>query len=223
MTKRPVGIDVVLGVGIQHLRGQGRLDDVLQDVGAQLFVGDRLGVLASKPPPRRCGGLVVLVVLNCDLGFAIGPEVRKSAISADFAQAVGQLVRQRNRGRHVVGILVGGIAEHHALVAGAAGVHAHGDVARLLVDAGDDRAGVGVETVEGVVVADGGDHAAHQRLEIDISFGGDFAGNDDQAGGRERLAGHPAVRIFLDAGIEDGVGNLVGNLVRVTFGHAIRT
>ena len=56
---------------------------------------------------------------------------------------------------HQLGVLVAGVAEHHALVAGAAGVHAHGDVAGLLVDAGDHGAGVGVEAVERVVVADG--------------------------------------------------------------------
>ena len=50
-----------------------------------------------------------------------------------------------------------GIAKHHSLVAGAAGVYAHGDVAGLFVDGGDDGAGVGVEAVEGVVVSDGGD------------------------------------------------------------------
>src|SRR5208337_5622671 len=122
----------------------------------------------------------------------VGPEVRKGAIPADFAQAVSQLVCQRNWSWHVVGIFVGRIAEHHALVASAAGVHTHGDVTRLLVDAGDDRASVGVESVEGVVVADGGNHAAHQRLEVNVSFGGDFAGNDNQAGGCKRLASDTA-------------------------------
>ena len=103
------------------------------------------------------------------------------------------------------GVFVAGIAKHHALIAGAAGVNAHGDVARLLVDAGDDRAGIGIEAVERVVVADGGDVAPHQRLKIDISFGGDFAGDDYQAGRGKGLTGHAAERIFLQAGIEDGV------------------
>jgi len=54
------------------------------------------------------------------------------------------------------------------LVTGTAGIHALGNVARLLVDGRDDGAGVGVEAVEGVVVADGGDDAADQALEIDV-------------------------------------------------------
>ena len=42
-----------------------------------------------------------------------------------------QLVGQHDRQRHQFFGLVAGIAEHQALVAGAAGVHAHGDVGRL--------------------------------------------------------------------------------------------
>ena len=41
---------------------------------------------------------------------------------------------QRDGRRHQLGSFVGGIAEHHALIAGAAGINALGDVARLLVD-----------------------------------------------------------------------------------------
>ena len=63
------------------------------------------------------------------------------------------------------------------------------------------------------------DGAADQRLEIDVSLGGDFAGDDDQAGGGQRFAGHAAVGVLGQAGIEDGVGNLVGDLVGMAFGH----
>ncbi len=133
-----------------------------------------------------------------------------------------QLVRQRNWHGHQFRRFVARIAQHHALVAGAAGVYAHGNVARLLVDAGDYRAGVGVESVEGVVVADGGDHAADQRLEIDIGLGGDFAGDDDQTGGGESFAGDTAAGIVSQTGVEDGVRNLVGDFIGVAFGHRLR-
>ena len=129
---------------------------------------------------------------------------------------------QRDGGRHQLGRLVGGVAEHHALVAGAAGVHALGDVARLLVDGRDHGAGVGVEAVERVVVADGGDDAANQALEVDVGLGGDFAGDDDEAGRGQGFGGHAAVGILLEAGVQDGVGNLVGNLVGMTFGDGLR-
>jgi hypothetical protein len=127
-------------------------------------------------------GLPVLVVLDRDLALAVGAQVGQLAGLAHLGELAGELVGQRDGRGHQLGGLVGGVAEHHALVAGAAGVNALGDVAGLLVDGGDDGAGVGVEAVERVVVADGGDDAAHQALEIDVGLGGDFAGDDHQAG-----------------------------------------
>src|SRR5208282_2491906 len=103
--------------------------------------------------------------------------------------------------------------------AGAAGVYAHGDVAGLFVDAGDDGAGVAVEAVEGVVVSDGLDGAADYVLEIDVGFGGYFSGDDDQSGGGEGFAGDAAGGVFGEAGVEDGVGNLVGDFIGMAFGH----
>ncbi len=124
---------------------------------------------------------------------------------------------ERDGGGHQLGGFVGGVAEHHALVAGAAGVNALSDVSRLLVDAGDDGAGVGVEAVEGVVIADGGDDAADERLEVDVSLGGDFAGDDDQAGRGEGFGGDAAVGVLLQAGVQNGVRDLVGDFVGMAF------
>jgi hypothetical protein len=74
--------------------------------------------------------------------------------------AVGVVDRQRHQ---AVGGLVGGVAEHQALVAGAlveralAFVHALGDVGRLAVDRRQHRAALVVEADVGVVVADAAD------------------------------------------------------------------
>ena len=124
--------------------------------------------------------------------------------------------------RHQLRSFVGGVAEHHALVAGAAGVHALRDIARLLVDARDHRAGIGIEAVERVVVADRSNHPTDQALEIDVGLGRDLARDDHQAGRRQGFRRHAAVRILLQAGIENGVGDLVGNFVRVAFGNGFR-
>ena len=64
-----------------------------------------------------------------------------------------------------------------------------------------------------------GDGAADHALEIDVGLGGDFAGDDDQAGGGQGFAGDAAGWIFGEAGVEDGVGNLVGDLVGMAFGY----
>ena len=219
------GLEALVNQGVRQgsslgRRGRARMGvHAVQNVAAEFFVAYGLGVLGGNDYGVHANGFVIFVVFDCDLRFAVGPEVREGAILADFGKALTKFVRQENWRRHVVAIFVAGIAEHHALVAGATGVNAHGDVARLLVDAGDDRAGVGIEAVERVVIADGGDHTAHQRLEIDVSLGGNFTGDDDQSGCGQRLASHAAVGIVFQAGIEDRVGDLIGDLVGVTLGH----
>jgi len=213
---------VVLGVFVEQVGGNHRLDDVLQNVGAKLIVADGLGVLGGNDNGIDALYLAGRGIFHGDLRFAIGTEVRAGAILADFGKLEAELVGQRNRQRHQFGGLIAGVAEHHSLIASAAGVDAHGDIARLLVDAGDYGAGVGVETVEGVVVADRLHDSADEVLKIDVGFGGDFAGDDDQAGAGHGLTGDAAGGILLQAGVKDGVGNLVGNLVGVAFGHGLR-
>ena len=58
-----------------------------------------------------------------------------------------------------------------------------------------------------------------------------FAGDHDLVGGAERLAAEPGVDlavvgdaeldVFLDEGVENGIGDLVANLVRMTLGHGL--
>ena len=127
---------------------------------------------------------------------------------------------QRDRRRHQLRRFVGGVAEHHALVTGTAGVHTLRDVRRLLVDGRDDRAGVAIKTLTGIIVPDGAHRFANQGLDVEVGGAGDLAGNDDQAGAGKRLAGHAAQRIFGEARIQDRVRDLVGDLVWVAFGDA---
>jgi hypothetical protein len=101
------------------------------------------------------------------------------------------------------------------------GVHALGDVGRLLVDGGDDTAGVAVEPVRLAVVADAAHRAAHDLGDVDVRLGRDLAGHDHQAGGEQGLARHPPVGILGEDGVEDGVGYLVRHLVGMTLGDRL--
>ena len=65
------------------------------------------------------------------------------------------------------------------------------------------------------------DRLAHELGDVDVGVGGDLAGDDDQAGGDQRLAGHAAVRVLGEDGVEDGVGDLVGHLVGVALGDRL--
>jgi len=96
---------------------------------------------------------LLLLVLGAQAEFESALILERRGRSAALAY-FGEFVGQRDGSRHQLGGLVAGIAEHHALIAGAALVNALSDIARLLVDGGNDRTGVGVKAVQGVVVAD---------------------------------------------------------------------
>ena len=91
----------------------------------------------------------------------------------------------RDRHRHQLVGLAAGVPEHHALVAGAEVVEvvarvllallervvdADGDVGRLLLDRGDDAAGIAVEPELRVRIAHLDDRVAHDRGDVDLPF-----------------------------------------------------
>jgi hypothetical protein len=73
---------VVLGVLVEQLGGQRGLNNVLEDVGAELFGGDGFGVLAGDDDGVDADRLVVGVVRDGDLrsGRRYGslPDLRTS-------------------------------------------------------------------------------------------------------------------------------------------------
>jgi hypothetical protein len=120
------------------------------------------------------------------------------------------------------------IAEHHALVAGAlfevqalAFVHTLRDVGRLLVVSDEYGATLVVDAVVGVVVADLLDGVADNLLEVDHRIGGDLTGQDHEARVAQRLGADARVLVLREQRVEHGVGNLVGNFVRVAFGNGL--
>src|SRR4051794_21397578 len=70
-------------------------------------------------------------------------------------------------------------------------------------------------------VADLGDALAHELRDIDVGLRRDLARDDHETGRDQRLAGNSPARILAEYCVEDGVGDLVGDLVRVTFGDGL--
>jgi hypothetical protein len=58
---------------------------------------------------------------------------------------------------------------------------------------------------------------------LEHALAANFACEDDELGGRQRLARDARFGILRQEQIDDGVGNLVGNLVRMSFGHGFRS
>jgi hypothetical protein len=135
------------------------------------------------------------------------------------------LASGRRKGRrHQLGRLIAGVAEHQALVAGAGVevvvggvVHALGDVVALLVVGDEHRAALVVDAVLGVVVADALDGVARDLDVVDVGIRRDLAGENHQTGVAQRLGGHAAARVLLEDRVQDGVRDLVGHLVGVSF------
>lgn len=169
----------------------------------QLCLGAVLGGQNHRIHPDR---LVVLIVLHRHLGFAVGTEVIHLPLLADLGEALGHFMGQGNGQGHALRGLVTGVAKHHALIpravvqlAVALGlglqrlVHPQGDVGTLLVDVGDDAAGVTVKAILGPVIADLPDHLPGNLRNVHIAAGADLPHNVDETRGRRGLTGHPAV------------------------------
>ncbi len=209
MTKRPVGL---MKHQLQHVP-----PDLLQAGLGGVLGGEHNGVDAHRA--------AVLVVLHGDLGLPVRPQVGDQALLADLGQALGQLVAQGDGQGHFFRRLVAGVAEHHALVPGAAHlvVGAQGDIRGLLVDAGDDAAGVAVKAVLGPVVTDVPHHLPDDPGDVHIALGADLAHHVHQARVHRGLAGHAAVGILGQDGVQHSVGDLVADLVGMAFGDGFRS
>ena len=97
-----------------------------------------------------------------------------------------------------------------------------GDVGRLLVDADQDAAGLPVDAVLGPRVADLLDRLADEAGDVDVRLGRDLAEDQDRPGAQRRLAGDPAERVLAQDRVEDGVTDLIGDLVRMALGDRLR-
>ena len=220
------GVDEVAGVAIEQLGRDGRADDELDHVRAQLGHVHFRRVLRAEHDGVHAHGAVLLVVLDRDLRLAVGPQIVHQPLLTHGSQALGQLVGKRDGQRHELRRLVAGETEHHALVARAvveravAGllalerlVHAEGDVRALLVDVRDDGAGLAVKAVLCAVVADLAHGLAHDLRDVHVAVGRDLAHDVHDAGRDRALAGDAAVRVLRQNGVKDRVGHLVADLV----------
>jgi hypothetical protein len=128
-------------------------------------------------------------------------------------------VGQHDRQRHQLFGLGAGVSEHEALVTGAAGIHAHRNVGRLTVNRRQHGAGFGVEAILAARISDFGDCLPDYVLVVDNRAGGNLARHHRKAGRDERFARDAALGVLGENRIQNGIGNLIGDLVGVTFGH----
>jgi hypothetical protein len=217
--------------------------DTLDDVGLdQVLRGDPVGVLRRHEHAldldRTLPSVVVDLVANGHLRLAVRPQVRELTSLAHLGEPLADLVREHDRKGHQLLRLVRRVPEHHSLVAGADPVEwivvtrvvlhlvrridTLRDVGRLLVERDHDTARRRVEAPLRMRVADLRDPLAHELGNVDVDVGGDLARDDDEPCRDQRLAGNATQGILRQNGVDVGVRDLVGDLVRVPFGDGFR-
>ena len=132
---------------------------------------------------------------------------------------------QVQRERHVRIRVAAGVAEHHALVArtlvlGLLAHHTLVDVRALLVNGAEHPAGISFEHVFAARVADAADHFPSDLLHVQVCVALHLAGKYHLPGGHQCFAGHFAFGIESEEVIDEGITDLIGDLVRMSFAYA---
>ena len=107
---------------------------------------------------------------------------------------------QMQRNGHVSVGFVRRVAEHHTLVASTllflvGAIDTAIDVGTLLVNGGENTAGIAVELVFRLRVADFVDGSAGHRLQVDVSLRTNFAHDDDLTRRHKRFHGATSVLV----------------------------
>jgi hypothetical protein len=89
------------------------------------------------------------------------------------------------------------------------------DIGRLLLDGDEKVESLVVEALGGIIVADVLDGVADNLLVVELGLGADLTKDHDHAGLGGRLASDLGERVLGQAGIEDGVRDLISDLVGV--------
>ena len=174
---------------------------------------------------------------------AIFTHLRKT-----LGQTAGQIMRQRHKGLCLVACITEHHAliartdlviriNSFTVLRFPRFVNALRNIGRLLVDGIQHTAGIAVETVLGAIVSDFTEHLAGNSRHINIGLSAHLAGNHNKTSGSHGF--HRAANLFRvggnaarsniasccqlgflgENGIEDGIGDLVADLIRVAFGY----
>lgn len=223
-------LDVVDGLIAEVLGGDDLLDDLLLDLLSELLGGDVGRVLSrdnDSVDALRDNGTVVVLVLDGDLGLGVGSEPGKGAVTASSGHGSVELVsEEESKGEELRG-LVSGITEHDTLVTSTEllesllVVETLGNVRGLLLNGDEQVAGLVVKTLLGVIVTDVLDGITDDLLVVELGLSGDLTEDHDHTGLGGSLTSNLGEGVLAKAGIEDGVGNLISDLVGVTLTNGL--
>ena len=102
-------------------------------------------------------------------------------------------------------------------------VNTHSNVCGLLIDCGDHCTVVSIKAIFSSGISDLADGVTDDLLDIYISLGGDLTHNKYQTGGCACLACNTAHGVLCHKSVKDSIGNLVTDLVRMSFSYRFRS
>ncbi len=194
----------------QQVRREAWTNDVFDHSFVNVFLGHFRRVLSGQHHSVHFGRTAIHVAEG-HLGFGVRAQPGQTAIFAQLALALHQTVCVPDRSRHQIRGFVARVAKHQPLVASAlvqqlfwAAIHTLGDIGRLLVIGHQNGAGLVINAVIAIVIANALDGVTGNLDVIHVGVRGDLASNT-------------CLRILLENSVQDSVGDLVSYLVGVAF------
>ena len=201
------------------------VDDLLAQILPNLLIRDVRGVLSRDNDgvnTERGELAVVVLVLDRHLGLSVWANPVKGAVLSDLGELVANPSGQQVGQGHALLGLIRCIAEHDALVScsnvlwgsrAASAENALVNVRGLLLNSNNNICSLVVKALVLRVIANVLNCVAHYLLVVDRGLGGDLAKDHHHAGLGGSLASNLGVWVLGQASIEDGVRDLVRNLV----------
>ncbi|MNI39933.1 hypothetical protein D3C73_941290 [compost metagenome] len=199
-----------------------RHDDLFQHAAQQLLAFDLARMLGRDHDADQPFRPALLIMGECHLCLAIRPQPGETATLAHLCQPAGQLVGKIDRGRHQAFGFIAGVTVENSLVSGAEirlADHTLCDIGRLLMQIHEDETPIRIEAQLGIDIADTPDHIARNAGHINRSPRRHLACDMNGVARNQNFGRHARHRILRKMGVENGVRNLVANLVGMTFRH----
>lgn len=217
---------------VEVFGGDDEVDNVLLESGSDLLVGDGGGMLSGDYDSVNSDGgdftISLLLVFDGDLRLGVGSEPRENSLVSAFTKTSAQVGGEDVGKRHHFGCLIGGISEHVSLISstnffdGASFMNSLSNIGALLFDGDQNVASLVIESLGRIIESDSLNGITDDLLVINLGLGGNFTENEDHSSLGCGFTSNFAVWVFGEASIQNGVGDLIADLVRVSLSYALR-
>ena len=207
---------------VQKLRGDDRLDDMLHQILMDLLVAHVVVVLIGDNDRMNTNGdhmAVIVLVLNGNLSLTVRTNPLKGSILTNIGKSLAKFRGEKVGQRHQLLRLVAGVAKHDALITSAdllhllVDMHSLRNIRRLVLDGHDHVAVIAIEALGIAVIANLSDRVTNHLLPFHLGSGCDLSEDHHHLPLSRGLAGYFSIGVLGQAGVKDGIGDLITQLV----------